>query len=44
MAPAIRVAIGEAFGFEPGENVEKKLAAGLRKLGVDYVFDTSLGS
>ena len=41
MAPAVRVAIGEAFGFEPGENVEHKLAAGLRKLGVDYVFDTS---
>jgi iron-only hydrogenase group A len=44
MAPAVRVAIGEAFGFEPGENVEKKLAAGLRKLGVDYVFDTSWGA
>jgi len=44
MAPAIRVAIGEAFGFEPGENVEKKLAAGLRKLGVDYVFDTTYGA
>ena len=41
MAPAVRVAIGEAFGFEAGENVEHKLAAGLRKLGVDYVFDTS---
>lgn len=41
MAPAIRVTIGEAFGFEPGDNVEKKLAAGLRKLGVDYVFDTN---
>ncbi|GAA0076528.1 hypothetical protein UT300005_09060 [Clostridium sp. CTA-5] len=44
MAPAIRVAIGEEFGFEPGENVEKKLAAGLRKLGVDYVFDTTWGA
>ncbi len=44
MAPAIRVAIGEAFGFEPGENVEKKIAAGLRKLGVDYVFDTTWGA
>lgn len=44
MAPAIRVAIGEAFGFESGENVEKKLAAGLRKLGVDYVFDTTWGA
>lgn len=41
MAPVIRVAIGEAFGFEPGYNVEKKIAAGLRKLGVDYVFDTT---
>ncbi|HEY5523999.1 MAG TPA: [FeFe] hydrogenase, group A [Clostridium sp.] len=44
MAPAIRVAIGEAFGFEPGENVEKKIAAGLRKLGVNYVFDTTWGA
>ena len=41
MAPAVRVAIGEAFGFEAGDNVEHKLAAGLRKLGVDYVFDTT---
>ncbi|MEF9990595.1 MAG: [FeFe] hydrogenase, group A [Romboutsia sp.] len=41
MAPAIRVAIGEAFGFEPGENIENKVAAALRKLGVDYVFDTT---
>ena len=41
MAPAVRVAIGEAFGFEPGDNVEHKLAAGLRKLGVNYVFDTT---
>ncbi len=41
MAPSVRVAIGEAFGFEPGANVEKKIAAGLRKLGVDYVFDTT---
>ena len=35
MAPAVRVAIGEAFGYEPGTNVEKKIAAGQRKLGVD---------
>lgn len=41
MAPAVRVAIGEAFGFEPGENVEKRVAAALRQIGVDYVFDTS---
>ena len=41
IAPAVRVAIGEAFGFEPGVNVEKKLVAALKKIGVDYVFDTS---
>ena len=41
MAPAVRVAIGEAFGFEPGENVEKRVAAALRRIGVDYVFDTT---
>ena len=41
MAPSVRVSIGEAFGFDPGENVENKIAAGLRRLGVDYVFDTT---
>lgn len=41
IAPAVRVAIGEEFGFEPGENVEKKIVAALKKIGVDYVFDTS---
>lgn len=41
VAPAVRVALGEAFGFEAGVNVEKKIASALRLLGVDYVFDTS---
>lgn len=41
MAPAVRVAIGEAFGFESGENIEKKVNAALRMLGVAYVFDTA---
>lgn len=41
MAPSVRVALGEAFGFEPGENVQYKIAAGLKELGVDYVFDTT---
>lgn len=41
MAPAVRVAIGETFGFEPGINLENKIAAALRKLGVEYVFDTT---
>ena len=41
IAPAVRVAIGEAFGFEAGTNVEKKLVGALKKLGVNYVFDTT---
>lgn len=41
MAPAVRVAIGEAFDFEAGVNVEKKVNAALRMLGVNYVFDTT---
>ena len=41
IAPAVRVAIGEAFGYEAGENVEKKLVSALKAIGIDYVFDTS---
>lgn len=40
-APAIRVAIGEEFGYEPGARVTGKLAAALRALGFDDVFDTN---
>ncbi|HAX39313.1 MAG TPA: ferredoxin [Clostridiales bacterium] len=40
-APAIRVAIGEEFGYEPGAQVTGKLAAALRRLGFDDVFDTN---
>lgn len=43
-APAIRVAIGEDFGMAPGEIVTGKLAAGLRRLGFDSVFDTNFGA
>lgn len=39
-APSVRAAIGEAFGLEPGVNMEGKLVAALKKLGFDYVFDT----
>lgn len=44
IAPAVRVAIGEEFGFEPGENTLGKTVAALRRLGFDYVFDTSVGA
>lgn len=40
VAPAIRVAIGEEFGFEPGARVTGKLAQALDTLGFDDVFDT----
>ena len=39
-APAVRVSIGEEFGMEPGSVVTGKLAAALRALGFDAVFDT----
>lgn len=44
IAPAVRVAIGEAYGYEPGENTIGKLVASLRRLGVDAIFDTSVGA
>ncbi|HHY38567.1 MAG TPA: 4Fe-4S binding protein [Clostridia bacterium] len=40
VAPAVRVALGEAFGLEPGEPVMGRLVAALRRLGFDKVFDT----
>ena len=43
-APAIRVAIGEEFGYEPGARVTGKLAAALHALGFDDVFDTNFGA
>ncbi|MCQ2286435.1 MAG: [FeFe] hydrogenase, group A [Bacteroidales bacterium] len=40
VAPAVRVALGEEFGMKPGEIVTGKLAAALKAIGFDYVFDT----
>jgi iron-only hydrogenase group A len=39
-APAIRVQLGEIMGTKPGGIVTGQLAAGLRRLGFDKVFDT----
>jgi iron-only hydrogenase group A len=39
-APAIRAALGEEFGYEPGTRVTGKMVAALRRLGFDGVFDT----
>ena len=38
--PAIRVAIGEEFGLQPGSVVTGQLVSALRMLGFDTVFDT----
>ncbi|ABR46866.1 hydrogenase, Fe-only [Alkaliphilus metalliredigens QYMF] len=43
-APAIRVALGELFGMEAGSLVTGKLAASLRRLGFDQVYDTDFGA
>ncbi len=44
IAPAVRVAIGEAFGFPVGTNLTGKLYALLRRIGFKAVFDTSFGA
>lgn len=44
VAPAVRVAIGEAFGLNPGKNTIGKIFKAMRMLGFDQVFDTSLGA
>ncbi len=43
-APAVRAALGERFGYEPGTLVTGKMAASLRALGFDYVFDTNFAA
>ena len=40
-APAVRAALGEEFGFEIGTAVTGKMAAALRRIGFDKVFDTN---
>lgn len=44
IAPAVRVAIGEAFGLPVGTNLTKKMYAVLRRLGFKAVFDTSFSA
>ncbi len=40
-APAIRAALGECFGLEPGTRVTGRMVSALRRLGFDKVFDTN---
>lgn len=43
-APAVRVALGEEFGMEPGSIVTGQMAAALRRIGFDYIFDTDFAA
>lgn len=43
-APAVRAALGEEFGNEPGTLVTGKMVTALRRLGFDYVFDTDFAA
>ncbi len=43
-APAIRASLGEALGMPPGSLVTGKMAAALRRLDFDRVFDTQFSA
>ena len=43
-APAVRVAIGDAFSYPPGSFLEGKMVSALKQMGFDYVFDTTFGA
>jgi len=43
-APAVRVAIGEMFGLDPGTPVTGKMVSALKRLGFDRVFDTNFSA
>jgi NADH-quinone oxidoreductase subunit G/[NiFe] hydrogenase diaphorase moiety small subunit/NADP-reducing hydrogenase subunit HndD len=40
-APAVRIALGEDLGIDPGKRVTGKLVTALRRLGFDSVLDTA---
>ena len=43
-APAVRVALGEEFGMDPGSVVTGKMVASLKNIGFDKVFDTDFAA
>ena len=43
-APAIRAALGEEFGLEPGTLVTGRMVSALRAMGFDAVFDTNFAA
>ena len=44
VAPAVRVALGEEFGYAMGEFVEGKMVTALKRCGFNKVFDVNVGA
>ncbi len=44
IAPAVRVAVGEAFGMDAGENCMDKLVSALKMMGAEEVYDTTFSA
>ena len=44
IAPAVRAAWGEAFGLEGGQATVRQIVTALRKMGAEYVFDTTFSA
>ena len=44
IAPAIRVALNEEFGGEPGDVNIGQIVAALKRMGINYVYDTSFAA
>jgi len=44
IAPAVRVALGEYFGYNPGDMTVGQIVAALRMMGVDKVYDASFSA
>ncbi len=44
IAPAVRLAVGDKFGFSKGTNTMGKLVAALRLMGFDKIYDTNFAA
>lgn len=44
IAPAVRVAMSQEMGVEPGENAMGRIVSALHRMGFDEVYDTSTGA
>ncbi len=44
VAPAVRASLGEEFGYPIGSDVEGKMFAALKKLGIDEIVDTNFAA